>query len=154
MLHAVNVSAGLYVIRCGDGYTCLGFEVAYRKAHAVATWCGAPLPHEEWIGTEEGYNEYAALMVAGLRHHEQAGTRCPADLTPALVGSTSGSRAAGCPCTWRSPGAVPSAAPPCTSRPAPRCASSASASERRGRRFYRRNAAGRSQARPDSKVFP
>ena len=34
----INREQRLYVIPCGGGYSCLGFDVAKRKTQAVADW--------------------------------------------------------------------------------------------------------------------
>lgn len=36
----INRQRRLYVIPCGNGYTCLGFEVAEERQRAVASWMG------------------------------------------------------------------------------------------------------------------
>ena len=51
MLDSVNEQQSLHVLKAGKGFTCLGFEVAFRKAAAVAEWCGCPPPDETLIDT-------------------------------------------------------------------------------------------------------
>lgn len=78
----------LYVIPCGRGYSCLGFEVAEERQRAVAEWMKQPcmMPDAASRGTEAGYASYEAAMRAGEAHAIRTGTRCPADLTQQLDG--------------------------------------------------------------------
>ena len=84
----INRQQRLYVIPCGKGYTCLGFDVAEERQRAVAEWMGQPclMPQAQYKGTEEGYALYEAAMRAGEEHAARTGTRCPAELTPQLSG--------------------------------------------------------------------
>lgn len=86
MLDSVNEQQSLYVLKAGKGFTCLGFEVAFRKAAAVAEWCGCPPPDETLIDTKEGYEDYRRVMDAGAKHAKETKTRCPAELSPQLIG--------------------------------------------------------------------
>lgn len=94
----INEEQGLYVIpsSCG-GYSCLGFDVAFRKAQAVYDWivsclksvdlkADSPPPNPELKGTLEGYKDYDRLMNAGASFHTQTRERCPAELHPKLIG--------------------------------------------------------------------
>lgn len=86
-LDSINAEQSLYVIPCGDGYSCLGFEVANRRIAAVAEWLGRnDLMPTAPQGTAEHYEQYEAAMTAGSQHSAKTGRRCYAELTPALVG--------------------------------------------------------------------
>ncbi|UBF29898.1 hypothetical protein K9N68_37440 (plasmid) [Kovacikia minuta CCNUW1] len=86
-LHAINQEQKLYVLTCGDGYTCLGFGVAARKAKAVAKWLKLPIPSNLINeGTKEGFAEYQQIMLAGADHHGRTGKRCEAELVQQLKG--------------------------------------------------------------------
>lgn len=52
----------------------------------VARWAGVPGPDPEKLGTPEGYADYRRILDAGREHHDRSRTRCPAELTPELVG--------------------------------------------------------------------
>ena len=84
-LHSIGTERGLYVIKEGSGYTCLGFAVALRQATAVAKWAGLPAPQEK-PGTVAAYAEYEKIMNAGRAICQLTGTRCPAELTYELIG--------------------------------------------------------------------
>lgn len=82
----VNAEQGLYVLPFPGGYTCLGFDVALRQARAVAEWAGVPAPDPARAGTLAGYADYLRAMAAARAKHDRTGERCPAELTPQLVG--------------------------------------------------------------------
>lgn len=90
----LNMEQRLYVIPSGDGYSCLGFDVAYLRAQDVLNWLQAevaPMPikmalHDHHIGTMHGYNEYKAVMAEAGVYAGRNKKRCPTQLTPELVG--------------------------------------------------------------------
>lgn len=82
----VNETQRLYVIPCGSGFTCLGFQNAYKRASAVAAFAGVAASTLANVGTLAGYDEYAAIMTAGAAYAARTGERCESDLTPALIG--------------------------------------------------------------------
>jgi hypothetical protein len=89
----VNAEQRLYVIPCGAGHTSLGFDVAYNKALAVLNWIEGRRTHTteagldiQKVGKIEGYQEYSAIMERGAEHARRTRTRCPAELTPRLIG--------------------------------------------------------------------
>lgn len=81
----INQEQELYVIPCNKGFSCLGFDVAKRKAKAVAEWANLELPKEE-KGTLAAYQEYERIMQAGAKFAERTGKRCEAELNMQLVG--------------------------------------------------------------------
>lgn len=91
-LESINprYSSGVYVMKCGDGVSCLGFEYAASKADAVAEWLeaqGKPLEAPSApLGTLEAFARYQAAMEAGRAHNAATGARCPAELVPQLTG--------------------------------------------------------------------
>jgi hypothetical protein len=85
-LHSINTEQRLYVMPSGSGYSCLGFEVAQRKARAVAEWIGRPEMVTATPGTADAFAEYETIMEAGAEHAVATKTKCPAELTPQLVG--------------------------------------------------------------------
>ncbi len=88
---SINAERRLYVLKCGGGYSCLGFTVAFKQAIKVYTWLAlngvhvAP-PQAELIGTSAGYSDYARIMDAGFRFHQETKKRCDVDLIPELTG--------------------------------------------------------------------
>jgi hypothetical protein len=82
----INREQELYVISCGRGYTCLGFDVCLKWARGIAEWLGVPEVEHYLCGTMEAYELYEELCVEGRRKHDKTGERCPALLTPQLVG--------------------------------------------------------------------
>jgi hypothetical protein len=87
----VNAEQELYVIPCGDGYTFLGFDVLLARHNAVAAWLrneglqADDLPRET-RGTMPAYHAYTTLMDRAASYCRQNNRRCPAELTPQLVG--------------------------------------------------------------------
>ena len=82
----INEQQRLYVIPCGGGFTCLGFDNLERRAAGYADWLareGLPVTDPAApIGTVERYEQYQA-MTAAIR---ATCKRCDAELTPQLVG--------------------------------------------------------------------
>lgn len=84
---SLNPEQGLYVLpQPGGGYSCLGYDYALQRAQAVAAWAGVPAPDPAKAGTLAGLTDYERVMNAGQAKHAKTGERCPADLTPQLVG--------------------------------------------------------------------
>jgi len=95
----LNLDQRLYVIPTADengdcdGYSCLGFDVAFRKAEAVWKWmlqaggtalnCAADPAN---VGTLAGYRDYERAMDAGSAHAKRTGLRCDAELKRPLIG--------------------------------------------------------------------
>lgn len=95
----INEEQGLYVIPASHGgYSCLGFDVAFRKSQAVYDWLlsfvrnsilvSEPLkgPDIKLKGTLEGYREHERIMDLGALFHARTLERCPAELHPKLIG--------------------------------------------------------------------
>jgi hypothetical protein len=84
-LHSINNEQRLYVMPCGNGFTCYGFDVLDAKARAVAAWSKVIPPLAE-PGTAAHFEQCAAILDHGQRYAAKTGTRCDADLSPQLVG--------------------------------------------------------------------
>ncbi len=87
----VNAEQELYVIPAGDGYSCLGFDVCLERHKAVAGWLrgeglGADDLPPEARGTIRGYKAYRTLFERAGAYCQRSGKRCPAELTPQLIG--------------------------------------------------------------------
>lgn len=63
---SINTEQQLYVLPCGGGYSCFGFENARAHAAQIATLLGrddlAPVAYE--FGTEAGYRRYERAVAA------------------------------------------------------------------------------------------
>lgn len=81
----VNKEQRLFVIPCGEGYTCLGFDVCRKRATQLAEELPAPLPKER-IDSIKAYHEYRALCALAEKRHRETGWRSRAELTPWLIG--------------------------------------------------------------------
>ena len=85
----LNEDQRLYVIPCGEGYTCLGFDVCERRTVALArelAALGESIPQPEPVGTLARYQQYRALLDKALEHNRATGWRSKSELTPELVG--------------------------------------------------------------------
>jgi hypothetical protein len=89
----INKEQGVYVIPSGEGYTCLGFDVAYNRAWGYVRWLKDEsqsvlhiMPHPDLKGTLEGYKEYERALHAVSTYNFNTGKRCPVELTPQLIG--------------------------------------------------------------------
>lgn len=98
-LSKINSESRLYVIECGAGFSCYGFDVLDRKARAVALWIGAQslvasdkamaadwLKNRPAVGTAEHFAACDEMMTQGAAFSALTGKRCGAELVPALVG--------------------------------------------------------------------
>lgn len=85
----INEEQRLYVIPCGEGYTCLGFDVCEKRTVALArelAALGESIPQPEAVGTLGRYRQYKALVAVALAHNRATGWRSKSELTPELVG--------------------------------------------------------------------
>ena len=80
----INLEQKLYVLPCGKGFSCLGFDVAEKKRVVYMQWLGLPVQSVE-IGTDHAYAEYLrALELVRIRCNSP-GVRCTVELVPELV---------------------------------------------------------------------
>lgn len=88
MTITINAEQGLYVLPCGDGYSCLGFEIAYERTRALALEMKRKdlLPDAAKVGTLNGYAEYERALDAARAEHARTGRRYSCELTAQLVG--------------------------------------------------------------------
>lgn len=82
----INEVDRLFVIGCGAGYSCLGFDVCHNRSVAMAEWLGVEAPSKALTGTIEGYNRFSELVELCRVRYEKTGVQCPCELTPELVG--------------------------------------------------------------------
>lgn len=79
-----NKESRLYVIPCGGGYSCLGFDVMDSKARRLAAWLG--VAWQERKGTAKAYRRYVELIGQVRARYESTGERCPTELCKQLIG--------------------------------------------------------------------
>ena len=85
-LRSINHQQRLYVLNCGEGYTCLGFDVAERWRRGYLEWLGHPIGPEIVKGTPEAYQAYVVARALVFSRYNATKKRCPAQLTKALMG--------------------------------------------------------------------
>jgi hypothetical protein len=82
----LNMEQRLYVIPCGDGYTCLGFAVCKNWTLGYAAWLGVTLPSPMPHASLEAYEMYANLQYHAGERARATGQRCPLHLCEQLNG--------------------------------------------------------------------
>lgn len=86
-LAGINRAQRVYVMPCGKGFTCYGFDVLKRKTAGLAAFAGRPdLAPPIRTGTRKAWRAYRAASAAALAHHKATGQRAEFELTPALRG--------------------------------------------------------------------
>lgn len=65
---SINNEQRRYVIPCGDGYTCFGFDNCYSDALAMSQMMGVEPPDALSIGTLDCYNAFLELSAAFAKH--------------------------------------------------------------------------------------
>jgi hypothetical protein len=68
MAVTINLEQRLFVIPCGPGYTCFGFDNCYRDSVVMAQMMSVEPPDALSIGTMVCYNAYKALCVKFGKH--------------------------------------------------------------------------------------
>lgn len=81
----LNREQALFVIPCGQGYSCLGFDVLEDRAARLAAELGEPW-NPRTRGTLAAYAAYEALCARGAERHRLTHWRSAVELTPQLVG--------------------------------------------------------------------
>lgn len=89
-LNSINAEQRLYVLNCGSGFTCLGFDVAEKRRKAYLAWLGKGdlglATIGATVGTAEAYSAYCDALGEVLAACRRTGVRCDIELTPALAG--------------------------------------------------------------------
>ena len=86
-LHSINLEQGLYIIKCGTGYTCLGFDFAHNLAVKLAEWLKRPeLAPTAPLGTAEHWSQYGDARDAANAYCVAHDVRCPVELDARLIG--------------------------------------------------------------------
>jgi len=82
----LNTNDNLFVIGCGAGYTCLGFDICQERSTSMAKWLGVESPNQSFWGTINGYERFRELVELCRTNYEKTGKKCPCELTPQLNG--------------------------------------------------------------------
>jgi hypothetical protein len=93
----LNLEQRLYVIPCGKGYTCHGFDVVatlslklhrWLRSRAVSAVTQSPFPRdwEPTNGTLEAYADYQTLCKKAQMYCLMFNEKCNIELLPILVG--------------------------------------------------------------------
>ena len=81
----INHEERLYVISCGDEYTCLGFDYLERRAARLASSLGQ-FWDSSTPASEEKYEAYSKMMDAAHTMFLSTGKRIECELHPAFHG--------------------------------------------------------------------
>lgn len=86
-LVAINHTQRLYVMPCGDGVSCYGFDVLERHTRGLAVFACAPdlMPTAD-KGTRAAFVQYTRARDAAHAFHKRTGARAEYDLIPELIG--------------------------------------------------------------------
>jgi hypothetical protein len=81
----INKEQRLYVIPCGKGFTCLGFDVCKRKLFTLANEMGYT-PVSKRVGSLKMYNEYQSLIEFARKKNVATGWKSKSELIPEFIG--------------------------------------------------------------------
>ena len=82
----LNKKQGLFVIPCDGGYSCLGVDVCFKRATALARELGLTVPMESQKATLSAYKYYQRICEVARERNTQTGWRSQSELTPELIG--------------------------------------------------------------------
>jgi hypothetical protein len=86
----INKAHELYVIPCGNGYSCLGFDVVIDKIHKLIKWLEkynvTYAVSDIERGTIATYELYQRILATAKETTEAFKVRCDIDLCPQLIG--------------------------------------------------------------------
>ena len=90
VLSKINRERRLFIIDCGIGFTCLGFDVCERWTTGIEEFLeqnGQPIPDgKPRKGTQAAYERYRQACDAAGRVCRERNIRCNIELTPELLG--------------------------------------------------------------------
>lgn len=84
-LHSINKEQGLYVLKCGTGYTCLGFQVCEDRTRKLAEELKIHLTGATQA-TKKHYLDYLRLTREVFKRYQQTKFRSQSKLNPKLIG--------------------------------------------------------------------
>lgn len=90
----LNPEQRLYIIPCGKGFTCHGFDVVARLSLMLHRWLrsrsseASPFPRnwEPTNGTLDAYADYELLLKRAQVYCQMFNERCNIELNPNLIG--------------------------------------------------------------------
>lgn len=86
-LKGINREMRLFLIPCGSGFSCYGFDVLHKRTADYAKWAGRPdLAPPPRKGTVKAWKAYQAASAAAFAHYQATRERCPIELEPRLIG--------------------------------------------------------------------
>lgn len=85
-LEATNSDQRLFVIRSGNGYTCLGFDVCEKRTRKLITELKSDIKELPAKGTIDAFYLYEILCEYVRELHQTNGFRSSTDLNPKLIG--------------------------------------------------------------------
>ena len=80
-----NKEQGVYVIPCGDGYSCLGFDICLNRIEKLTKEMNLPEAKVK-RGTVKAYNVYTAIVKEAQKRNKQTGWRSKSELIPEFIG--------------------------------------------------------------------
>lgn len=82
---SINHEQRLYVMKSGNGFSCLGFDVCTKRYVDYCGWLGeAPQTFE--AGTREAFEAYSGALARVVERCNRLRVRCNVELTAELVG--------------------------------------------------------------------
>jgi hypothetical protein len=82
----LNEEQKLYVIPCGNGYTCLGFDICKEWTQGYARWAVIELPEPMPYASLEAYELYSRIQQQAAAKAALTHEKCPIHLTSQLIG--------------------------------------------------------------------
>jgi len=86
MLNSINKEQQLFVLNCGSGFTCLGFDVCQDRTIALAKELGMEDLIPKKKGTKKAYTNYTNLVKIASDRNDKTGWRSQSQLIPELIG--------------------------------------------------------------------
>lgn len=83
----INKEQKLYVIPCGKGYSCYGFEVLKNKLNKLAIEYKREDLIVKRVGTMKAYNNYLKVVKIAEKRFKTNGYRSNSDLIPEFIGN-------------------------------------------------------------------
>jgi hypothetical protein len=85
MFHSIDEKDRLYVLKAGNGFSCIGFDVCEKRIVAMSK--ELRIDRKGSVpGTEKHYNEYLALVEIVRKKNAETGWRLSSELEPRLIG--------------------------------------------------------------------
>jgi len=82
----INKEQGLYVIPCGGGYSCLGFDNVLNKVKALSKELSLPIKNFK-RGSMSAYNNYLNLCEIAREKNIKSGWRSTSELYAPFIGN-------------------------------------------------------------------